>query len=127
MLLTIIAAIEAGTGVALAVAPSSVVWVLLGSPLEGPASPVIGRVLGAALLSLGLACWLARADTHGRTATGLVVAMLLYNVAVVALLCYSRIGLGMAGIALLPAVILHATLSVWCVAALQIARPSARN
>ena len=122
MLLTITALIEAGTGVTLAVAPSSVVFVLLGSPLEGPASPVIARVLGAALFSLGSACWLAREDTHVRAARGLVAAMLLYHVAVVALLCYARIGLGMAGVALLPAAILHSALSVWCVANVRVAR-----
>jgi hypothetical protein len=124
-LLTITAVIEAGTGVALLVSPSWVVLVLLGSPLEGPASPVIGRVLGGALLSLGLACWLGRDDTQGRAATGLVAAMLLYNITVVVLLCHSRIGSGMAGGAFLPAVILHAALSVWCIAYVRFAhRPS---
>jgi hypothetical protein len=126
-LLTITAVIELGTGIALAVVPSSVVLILLGSPLEEPASLVIGRVLGAALLSLGLACWLARDDTPGRAATGLVAAMLLYNITVAALLCYARIGLGMAGVALLPAVILHSALSVWCVAYVRMALRNASD
>ena len=56
-LLTITAALEAGTGVALAVTPSAVVLALLGSPLDSPVGLVIGRVLGAALFSLGAACW----------------------------------------------------------------------
>jgi hypothetical protein len=121
-LLTITAALEAGTGVALAIAPSSVVLVLLGSPLDSPASVVIGRVLGAALFSLGAACWGARDDAQGRTAAGLITAMLLYNIAAVSLLGYSRIGLGISGVGLWPAVILHSALVVWCVACLRIAR-----
>ena len=120
-LLTITALIEAGTGIALAVAPSWAVLLLLGSPLDGPAASVICRVLAAALLSLALACWFARDDIQGHTVTDVVAAMLLYNIMVVAVLCHTRIGLGMAGIALLPAVILHSVLSFWCVANLRMA------
>jgi hypothetical protein len=116
-LLTITAAVEAGTGVALAIAPSSVVLMLLGSPLDSPAGLVIGRLLGAAVFSLGTACWLARDD-----AQGLIAAMLLYNLGAVSLLGYARIGLAMSGFGLLPAVILHAALLAWCVACLRIAR-----
>lgn len=124
-LLTITAALEAATGVALASAPSVVVVVLLGAPLDSPAGLLIGRVLGAALFSLGLACWLARDDAQGRTAAGVIAAMLLYNVAVVSLLVYARIGLLMSGIGLVPAVTVHSALAVWCVACIRIARRNA--
>jgi hypothetical protein len=126
MLLTITAVVEAGTGVALAVAPSWVVLVLLGSPLESAAGLVIGRILGAALFSLGAACWLARDDAQGWTALGLIAAMLLYNTAAVSLLSYAGIGLGISGIGLWPGIILHSTLAVWCVACLRIARRTER-
>jgi hypothetical protein len=121
-LLTTTAAVETGTGVALAVAPSAVVLVLLGSPLDSPAGLVIGRILGAALFSLGAACWLARDDALGRTAVGLITSMLLYNIAAVSVLGYARIGLGMSGIGLGPGVILHSSLAVWCIACLRTAR-----
>jgi hypothetical protein len=119
MLLTITAALEAATSVALAVAPSSVVLVLLGSQLDSPASLVIARVLGAALFSLGAACWLARDGARVGAAVGLIAAVLFYNIAVDSLLAYARIGLGMSGVGLLPAVILHSALAVWCVACLR--------
>jgi hypothetical protein len=118
-LLAITALIEAGTGVALAVAPSSVAGVLLGSPLEGPGSAIIARILGAALFALGAACWIARKDAQNRAAAGLVAGMLMYNAAVAMLLGYAGIGLGMSGIGLWPAVILHAALSGWCAGCLR--------
>jgi hypothetical protein len=121
-LLTITAAVEAGTGVSLAVAPSAVILFLLGSPLDSPAGLILGRILGAALFSLGTACWLGRDDAPGRASAGLIAAMSLYNFAAVSLLGYAGIGLGMSGVGLWPAVILHAALLVWCVACLRIAR-----
>jgi hypothetical protein len=118
-LLTITAAIEAAAGVVFAVAPSWGALVLLGSPLDSPAGLVIGRVLGAALSALSTACWLAREDARGRAATGLMAAMLLYNIAAAGAMGYARIGLGMSGVGLLPAVILHAAMAAWCVVCLR--------
>jgi hypothetical protein len=125
-LLTITAAVESGTGVALVIAPSPVALMLVGAPLDSAAASVIGRVLGAALFALGTACWLARGDAQGRTAAGLVAAMLLYNLAVVSLLGHARIGLGMSSTGLWPAVILHSALGVWCVTSLRTARASSQ-
>ena len=71
-LLTITAIVEAATGLGLVVLPSVVVQLLLGSPLHAPAAVMLGRVAGAALLALGVACWLARADAQSRAARGLV-------------------------------------------------------
>lgn len=102
-------------------APSFVVRLLLGSPLDTSVATMLGRVAGVALLALGVACWLARDDTHSRAARGLVAAMFLYNVAVAALLTLAGVGLGLRGIALWPAVLLHAAMAVWCVPCLLFA------
>jgi hypothetical protein len=91
-LLKLTAILETATGLALIVVPSVVVWLLLGSPLDTSAAVMLGRVAGAALLALGVACWLARDDTQSRAARGLVAAMLLYNVATVAVLGFAGIG-----------------------------------
>jgi hypothetical protein len=61
-LLTLTAIIEAGTGLALIAMPSIVVRLLLGSPLQTYDAVTLGRVAGAALLALGVACWLAQHD-----------------------------------------------------------------
>ncbi len=79
---------------------------------------VTARVAGAALLSLALACWLARDDIRSRAATGLIAALLLYNIAVLAVATHAGLGLGLSGIGLWPAVGLHAALAVWCAACL---------
>jgi len=117
-LLKLTAIIEAATGLGLIAVPSVVVRLLLGSPLDTSAAVMLGRVAGAALLALGVACWLARDDTQSRAARGLVVAMLIYNIAATALLAFAAIGLRLHGVALWPAVVLHAVMGAWCVACL---------
>jgi hypothetical protein len=118
-LLKLTALIEAATGLALMVVPSVVVRLLLGSPLDTSAAVMLGRVAGVALFALGVACWLARDDAQSRAARGLVAAMLLYNVATVAVLAFAGIGFGLHGVALWPAVVLHAVMAVWCIACLR--------
>jgi len=118
-LLIVTAVAEAATGLALLGSPSLVVSILLGGSLDMPVALVVARVGGAALLSIGVACWLARNDQQSTAATGLIAALLLYNTAVVAVLVYAGMGLGFSGIGLWPAVVLHAALAVWCIACLR--------
>jgi hypothetical protein len=112
-LLALTALIEAVMGLALLAVPSVVVRLLLGAEISGVAIP-LGRVAGVALLALGVACWLAGGDTKSRAGKGLVVAMLVYNVGVAAILAVAGINSSPVGIALWPAVILHAVMAVWC-------------
>ena len=116
--LTMTAIIEAATGLALIALPAIVVRLLLGAEISGASIP-LGRVAGAALLALGVACWLARDDTQSRTARGLVFAMLIYNIVATAVLAFAGISLGLHGVVLWPAVVLHAAMGVWCVACLR--------
>ena len=62
---------------------------------------------------------LARDDTQSRATRGLVVAMLTYNIVATAVLAFAAIGLGLHGVVLWPAVVLHAAMGVWCVACLR--------
>src|SRR5271169_1615340 len=116
---TVTAVIELGAGLALLCFPSTTVALLLGSPLDTPTALTVARVGGAGLLSLGVACWLARGDTQSRATRGLVAAMLLYDVAAVAILAFAGIGFGLHGAALWPAVVLHTVMALWCVVCLR--------
>jgi hypothetical protein len=113
------ALVEVGTGMALAIWPSMPVSLLLDSTLTTTVEITIGRVAGAALFSLGAACWLARDDEHSRAAIGLIVAMLLYNTGAVAILGYAGRTSERLGVALWPGVLLHAALAAWCIACIR--------
>ena len=126
-LLTLTTVIEVGAGLVLVALPSLPVKLLFGSSLDTSTSLTVGRWAGAALLAMGVACWLARDDGQNRAATGLVAAMLLYNLAVVLLFAYAGLGSGPVGVALWPAVILHAAMALWCIACLRIKRVTVRG
>jgi NhaP-type Na+/H+ and K+/H+ antiporter len=116
-LLTISAAIESATGLALLVAPSAPASLLLGSRLETTVESTIARIAGAGLLALGIACWLARDNAVG--ARTLVMAMLFYNTAAAAVLIHAALGLGVSTLGLWPIVVLHLALAIWCIACLR--------
>ena len=113
------ALLEGATGLALLLAPARIAALLLGAPLEAPAAQVMGRLAGTALLTLAVACWLARDDGRSRAAWGLVAALLLYNIAAAALLAYAGAGLGLFSVLLWPAAALHGALGAWCITALR--------
>jgi hypothetical protein len=118
LLLIVTALVEVGTGVALLVAPSAVVVLLLGEGLSSPQSLVLGRVTGAALISIGVACGLtSNGDSRGQRA--LVGSMLIYNLAVPVLLVQAAIAFGLRGIAHWPAIVLHLGLAIWCILCLR--------
>jgi len=118
-LLVVTAVVETPIGVMLLISPALVVMFLLGASLDAPAALVVARMAGAALLSLGGACWLARDDGPSRARRGLIGAMLLYNGAAFAVLANAGAGMKLVGVLTWPAVALHAALAVWCIASLR--------
>lgn len=114
LLFIVTALLEAGVGLALLVLPALTVKILIGEHFETAADSIVGRVGGAALLTLGVACWLARNEEHTGAAKGLLASMLLYNVAAAVVLAYAGAGLRLFGIGLWPAVVLHVVMAVWC-------------
>jgi len=121
-LLIVSALVETGAGLMLLVSPAPFVALLLGASLASPAAFVVARMAGAALLSLACACWLARnGGPHGGV-SGMVVALLLYNSAAVALLAHAAINTSLLGVLTWPTVALHAALAAWCTASLRSGR-----
>ena len=101
-LLAVAALAEVATGMALIVVPALVGHLLLGAELTGVAIPV-ARVLGIALIALGVACW------PGRTA---FCGMLTYNALGAFYFLYLGIGGEFGGKLLWPAAVLHTILTV---------------
>ena len=100
--LTIAAVLEVATGVALLIVPSLVGRLLFGAEFTGVANPA-ARVLGIALIALGMGCW------PGSTA---LCGMLTYGALVTLYLLYLAIRGEWVGPLLWPVVALHGILTV---------------
>jgi hypothetical protein len=113
------ALIEGGAGLLLLALPSLPFALLLGVSEAAPEAVLVGRVAGAALLAIAIACWPARGEGQGPARRGVLAGVLVYDGAAALLLGYAGLALGMAGIVLWPAVVLHTAMAVWCVACLR--------
>ncbi len=122
LLLILAAVIEAVAGLGLLLIPTVAVSALLGAALDTATGLAAGRIAGAALVALAIACWQARNGERGSSATGLVEAMSFYNFAVAMVLVYAGIRLDLRSALLWPAIVLHLCLGVWCVSNLWFSR-----
>jgi hypothetical protein len=118
ILLIVTALAEAGTGLLLLVWPSVLFALLLGVDQATPETICCARIAGAALLAIGVACWIGRSDAHTSTQLGLLIGVLIYDVAAAVILAYTGLFVNLVGIALWPAVVLHGALACWCVVCL---------
>lgn len=110
------AVMEAGAGLALLMAPALVLRLLFG-PSDIQTGVAIGRLAGAALVSLGAACWWARHDSGSAASRGLVSGLLIYNATVVALVLSATFG--SLGPLLWALVVMHGAMALWCVWSLR--------
>lgn len=117
LLLSITALLEGATGLALLTIPMVVVSLLLGVSLTDHSGILLGRIGGAALLSLATACWLSR--NHPQSSIILTKALVMYNTSAAILLFYAAQIEKFSGLALWPAIILHAGLLTWCIQSLR--------
>ncbi len=118
-LLIVTAFTEVGTGLSLLVLPSVPIALLLGRSAAVPEALLVGRVAGAALLAIGVSCWLGRSDTRSPASRGLLIGVLIYDAAAAVLLGCAGVVLEVIGVALWPAVVLHTMLAGWCVFCLR--------
>jgi len=107
------AAIALGAGLTLLAVPALAIRVIFGSAVDVFPAAGIARVTGAALISLGAACWWARNDGRSAASRALLGGILIYNVAVVGL-CFIG-ALGALGPLQWAAIVLHGAMAIWCV------------
>jgi hypothetical protein len=119
LLMKLTALVETATGLLLLVWPALVFGLLFGWRQVGPETLLIGRLGGAGVISIGVACWPARRDTRSPAQLGVLAGLLTYNGLAGMVLIFAGAALGMVGIALWPAVVYHAALAAWCVACLR--------
>ena len=114
-LFLVTALIESLTGLLLLISPSWLVLILFRIPIDSSIDLLLGRIAGAGLLSLGIACWLARKDEKSLAANGLAAAMLLYNVIATVLLAYAGFNAHLQLLALWAVVVIHFLMAIWCI------------
>ena len=120
LFLSLTAIIEGLTGFALVAAPNRVALLLMGVPFFGAAAMIVAFIAGAALISLAFFCWLTRKNT---TDFATVKTMVVYNIAVAAVLVYGVINYQLTGILLWPAVCFHVAFAVWAILILKKSQP----
>ena len=74
--------------------------------MEGP-GVAIGRIGGGGLLSLGIACWLARTTPSAPASVGVAWAYLAYNIVTCVTLAWASVALGGGSLQALGASVLH--------------------
>jgi hypothetical protein len=114
--------IELATGCALIAAPSVVIQALSGSPSD-QAGWIVGRVLGGALLALGVVAMVPGSTSADR---GVTLALAVYNTSTTVILVVAGANGNADGLLLWPAAGVHATLGVALVVG-HIARPRPRQ
>lgn len=119
LLLRVTAIAEGVTGLAFLLVPNVPALILFGQRLDSALPEIMGRFVGAALIALAVACWRAAEDTQNRATSGLILAVLIYDVIAAVLLAYAYFGPGLAGIGLWVGLIFHLVLAIWCVASLR--------
>ncbi len=107
-ILAIAATLEILTGVALIIAPGIVIDLFLREAGHGLGT-VIGRILGIALLALGMACW---PNQHTGRGSPAFRAMLTYNLLIALNFAFLGAVEHLSGYLLWPAVVVHAVLAV---------------
>jgi hypothetical protein len=114
------AVMEAAAGLGLLITPALVITLLVAGPVTNT-HVALGRLAGAALLSLGAACWWARADAGSAASRALIAGMAVYNVAVIAIVITGSFGSPSRPI-LWVVTLVHGAMAAWCVSLLRSGR-----
>jgi hypothetical protein len=108
--LTLTAFLEGLTAISLIAFPKRIILFLLGQPSNESGWVITIMLAGAAILSLAVICWLLRETISPQK---LVIGMLFYNCAIIAVALFGAIGFGLTGPGLWLMILLHTGLSLW--------------
>jgi hypothetical protein len=122
-LLVVAGAIECFAGLAFLLVPKIVISLLLGIE-PGSVAMLVGRVAGAALLSLGISCWGASRDAGGAARTATLRAITLYNAVVACLLIAFALTGQARGVIVWIAALVHVVVAAALVASLRVTVPA---
>jgi len=98
--------LETLTGLGLLLDPAGGTLLFFGSSVEG-AGMAIGRIGGGGLLSLGIACWLARRTPTSQASVGVAWAYLVYNSVTCVTLAWVAVALAGDSLPALGGAVLH--------------------
>lgn len=113
LLLTVMALLEIGAGLALLFVPALALSMAFHISLDGPGGLVAARIAGAAIVSLSIACWQLR-NQGGNASVNMIQAMLFYNAAAATVLIYAGLRLNVQSEFLWLAMFVHQVLAIWC-------------
>jgi hypothetical protein len=119
-LLVVMTVVQLALGVALLIAPAWMAYVLAGREHTSPETAVVLRVAGGFALAIGFWCALGRLSESGLPRSrplDLVPGLVVYNGCAVAVMGDAMLR-GLHAPLLWPALMLHATLLVWCITCL---------
>ena len=118
-LLSVGGVLETVSGLGLLLDPAGGASALFGSSMEG-AGVAIGRIGGGGLLSLGIACWLARKTPTSPASVGVAWAYLAYNVVTCGTLVWASVAFGGGSLPALGGAVLHGVLGAAMLSALLV-------
>ena len=121
LLLLLSGGLEILAGLPALISPSTVVSLLLGSPLDS-IGVVLARLFGAGVFALGLACLKARNHVGSPAGLAVSIGITAYNVSAAVVLLWTAAGSGLGGLLLWAAGIGHAALGALFVSALVTSR-----
>jgi hypothetical protein len=110
---------EGLTGLFLLLLPAVPLALLLGLSAAAAETSLVARVAGIAIVAIAVMSGMAHGDAGSPALRAVLTGILIYDVAVAAVLAYAGIGLRLAGILLWPAVVAHVLLAIWCLACLR--------
>jgi len=118
--LALTAILEGITGIALIAIPNSIILFLLGKPTNGPEGKITAMLVGGAIASLAVICWIMRENPSLQK---LVKGMLFFNGVFIAIAIYGVFWCGITNPGLWFVIVFHSVFLGWGAFTIILKRP----